>query len=464
MSTTSVTIPEWMNFDEDAAPASAVGEAAAAHLPEVKSHKLYNGEVEIFFEPAPHVYFLYRDGVRVDIDSVTTVLHVIDKSTYLTPWAAKVTLNKLKELMLNPDGSVKDFSTEELLAWFEEARKEHKKELNKAGDIGTLAHNTLEAAITYAIENTGGVVQVCPTVSGDAPNRYEPAPDPQHVIKAQNCVNRAHEWMVAHNVRWIATEYKIYSREYNYTGTGDGDAIIDSCNDRFCRGCQGRVFKDRRAIPDWKSSNQLADSYAYQTAAYLFARLEEDPTLYIPDRWILRLGKEEGDFEAWYLPDEYFEADFEAFLSVRQLYSSLEEIQERRKADRAAFRDRVRAIKKEEREAAEAVEKQQKAEARAALAAAKQEWDDAAAAYYKELRAQKISKPEAEKQRDEKFPKSQRPGAKTDEPTTPVTPEIVIAEHKLSPATPAPKPLPKPTQTVRSSNMTAAPGTWSMKL
>lgn len=466
MSTTE--IPDWMRFDEsdddlnNPIPSSA------------KSYKFYNDTVEIFFDPGPHSYFKFNaEGKREELDSVTTVLSVIDKP-YLKQWAVKLAIESLKSNMLQPDGRIKDFSTEELYAWFEEARYKHKEKLNEAGDIGHIAHNALEDAIQHAIDFTGGVVLNCPQVKDDP---YNPAP-PENLRKAQNCADRAFEWMVAHNVRWLHTERKTYSLEYNYVGTLDGDALIDSCTDRFCKGCRGRVFKDRRAITDWKSSNQLSDGYAYQTAAYQFSHIEEFAELEIPDRWIMRLGKEEGDFEAWYIPCEYFEADINAFLNALSLYRSLDEIQDRRSAEKKEFTAKVRAIKKTEKEAAELIEKVRKADDREALKKAKQTWDADRKTYYKSLRAGKMAPDAAELMAEERFPKANRPGAK--EEATEMSPNGVtlesnqavtntveeqpmarpIQEQKIADWTPI-----KPTYKKETKAVAIAPqGTWSMRL
>lgn len=420
-----MSVPAWMQFDEDTndgegpsapvfAPGSpeALAQAAIEEVHAVKSFSFYDDTITIYFDPGPHVYYRFVEDeegreIRQDIDGVTTVLNVVNKP-FLVPWAAKLVIETLKSLMLNPDGSIKNFSTEDLFTWFDEAKNKHKEKLNEAGDIGSLAHDALEESVKWAIEFNGGVVKSNPVVN---PPQWLNAPE-DNIRKAQNCANVAFDWMIAHNVRWLHTERKIYSREYDYSGTLDGDALIDSCTDRFCKGCRGRVFKNRRAITDWKSSNHLSDTYAYQTAAYQFAHIEEFPDLYIPDRWIMRLGKEEGDFEAWYLPDEYFEADFEAFLAALQLYRSLDEIEGRRRVDKRAFTAFIRAVKKQEREQAEAEEKERKRLAREALKGAKVKWDADRKAFYKELRAQKISPVEAELKTEEKFPKTDRPGAK----------------------------------------------------
>lgn len=417
-----------MKFDQDANGAPLVSTEAP------KSYKFYNDTVEIFFDPGPHTYYKFnKQGVREDIAGVTTVLGKAIDKPFLKVWAVKLAIETLKARMFDATNRLRQFSTEELMTWFKEAKDKHKEELNKAGDIGHLAHNALEKSIQYAIDHTNGVVLERPIV---VPDQYQPA-TPENLTKAQNCADRAFEWMKAHNVRWLHTERKIYSLEYNYSGTLDGDALIDSCSDRFCKGCRGRVFKDRRAITDWKSSNHLSDSYAYQTAAYQFAHIEEFPDLYIPDRWIMRLGKEGGDFEAWYIPSEYFEADFEAFLNALNLYRSLEEIEARRKADKAAFREMVKMVKRAEKEAEEQRVRNEKAVAKEALKQAKVKWDADKKAYYKNLRANGMSTTDAERETEEKFPKSQRPGAKDEaaaEKTTAAPAVSRVADSFIAPA------------------------------
>jgi hypothetical protein len=393
-------------YDEDLEQDSSwLPENPAEELP---SYKFYGGTIEIWFDKIPHIYFKYNDkGERQDIDGVTTVLHVLNKE-YLKPWVAKVTVNKMKELMMTPEGRIKSFSTEELLAWFEEAKREHKNVLDNAGNIGHLAHDAIETSIKHAIANTNGIVQTCPVVVLKEFENYTP----EQVAQAQSCANAAYDWMNAHSVVWMNTEKKVYSREYDYSGTLDGDAFISSCNDRWCKGCRGRVFHQRRAVTDWKTSNQLSTDYCLQTAAYVLAHLEEYEDLVIQDRWIMRLGKEDGKFECQYLPSETFEDDITAFLNVLTTYRSMDKVERRISAENRAFTAFKRSVKKAEKEAAEELEKKQKSEARVALKAAKEDWDQKRKTFYKELRDQKVPKLEAEQQTEAAFPKANRPGAK----------------------------------------------------
>jgi hypothetical protein len=394
--------PSWLVYDED-----LVAGQTSTWLPEetIPSYKFYGGEIEVFFDKVPHIYFKYNaDGEREDIAGVTTVIGKTLNKEYLKPWVAKVTIGKMKELMMTPDGRIRSFSTEELLSWFEEAKKEHTNVLHNAGNIGTLAHDAIEVSIKHAIANTNGVVRESPIVVLKEFDNFTP----EQVQKAQSCATAAYDWMTAHSVVWMNTEKKVYSREYDFSGTLDGDAFVSSCSNPICKGCRGRVFTSRRAITDWKTSNQLSNDYALQTAAYVLAHLEEYEDLVIQDRWIMRLGKEDGKFECWYLPAETFEDDITAFLNVLATYRSMDKIEKRTSAENRKFT----AFKKSIKEAAEELEKKQKSEARAALKAAKEDWDQKRKTFYKALRGQKVPKADAELQTETAFPKANRPGAK----------------------------------------------------
>jgi hypothetical protein len=65
-----------------------------------------------------------------------------------------------------------------------------------------------------------------------------------------------------------------------------------------------------------------------QCAAYQQCEYEEFGKI-IDARWILRIGKTEGDFESWYLPAETFEQDFQAFTYCLQLKRLMRKIEAR---------------------------------------------------------------------------------------------------------------------------------------
>lgn len=284
----------------------------------------YGGEITLRFcsekngKPA-HLYYLETpDGYEL-VKGVTTVCGIIDKSNFLIPWACKMMAEKLLRTFPREDvadGIAEPFQTKtapvpwpQFVQIVDEAKKAHKEKFEDASDVGTAAHQWIEDSIKVAIEFNAGIVEEM--------NEVRPADE-----RAVNCGLAAHKWMLSHNVRWICTEKKIYSRKHKYAGTMDGKALVDSCSNPIC--CP-RLFQDEKSLIDWKSSNNLRTEYLYQTASYQAADQEETGEK-IDSRWVLRLGKELGDFEAWY--ERNFEDDFNTFLACLNLQRAHEAVED----------------------------------------------------------------------------------------------------------------------------------------
>ena len=309
-----------------------------------ESYWFYGHTVELRFNVADHKYYRVEElGNLVEVKGVTTALKNIDKSNALVPWAAKkcaekilrtiplsTEMNEFKELMLAPI-TLTDFTRLVM-----EAKNAHKEILVEAGDIGHLAHKCLEDSIQHAIDHTGGIVHELRNLPEDE--------------KAISAAKAGFVWMQAHNVRWIKTEQKIYSKEHNYAGTMDGKALVDSCNDPAC--CSEQ-FKDSLSIIDWKSSNALHVEYIFQVAgAYCHAEVEEFGED-IQNCFILRLGKNEeeaGKFEPWRVPAKDFPEAFQGFLTCLELGRLLGSTKDRISTQKKGVRDikkQQKALKKE---------------------------------------------------------------------------------------------------------------------
>jgi len=158
--------------------------------------------------------------------------------------------------------------------------------------------------------------------------------------------------------------------------------LVDSCDNPAC--CPV-AFKDRFSNVDWKSSNYLYIEYILQGAAYTSAYNEEKfhewanretvgiAPEFITDRWVIRLGKEDADFDPWHCEEGTFEQDFSAFLNALALKNSIEAIETRMDAYTDARRAAVRQIKKAVKEADKNAAKEKKAEEKAAAKLAKKE-------------------------------------------------------------------------------------------
>jgi hypothetical protein len=282
---------------------------------------LYNGAVTIKFSSADHLYFIEVDGVRYMVPSVTNVLAIIHKPA-LVQWSANATVEYLRECV-NPkylwDGSgtyvvpISEF--EQLL---QEARFNFRKISKTATDIGTMAHEWLEAYLKAKINNHLS---------------FEPIPIPESE-KAWNCVQAALEWFEKHKFRPVSSERKIYSRQYNYAGTKDWDGYITGCGDPACCPFEGERF----VLGDFKSSKNIYQEYRVQLAAYRHASEEEFPDAKYAACVVMRLDKEGNGVETLTIMPEDFEDDFDAFLGAQAMYNWEKQIDLDNRMKKAALR------------------------------------------------------------------------------------------------------------------------------
>lgn len=292
-----------------------------------EEYRFYNDEVILRYDPKDHIYLLVTPEGLVRQDGVTTICHIVDKSNVLIPWACKMMAQKLQYLV-NPvvgdAGQVIVISQEEFAKAINEAKTAHKDKLEDAGEVGHAAHGWIEQHIKNLLNaDIDGDIELA--------EAYEKIDQ-----RAQSCCTAALLWISRHNVRWIHTEKKIYSRDYEYAGTMDGLAHVDSCDNPEC--CPV-PFKDKLSVIDWKTSNYLYIEYILQTAAYKQAYQEEFGTQ-IEDIWVIRLGKEDGEFQAWHVPPVVQTFGWIAFLDALNLSRSMQDLE-----------DSLQAIKNEKRAA-----------------------------------------------------------------------------------------------------------------
>lgn len=279
----------------------------------------YGGTEKLRFSPSKWLWV--REDVEdklEELNGVTNVVKVVDKSAALMPWAVRKAMQKLRALAieqhLGPDGCIQMFEAE-LDKIIAEAKLADKEELEQAGSTGSDAHGWIEQLIKAIL-------------SGNANRELEVLAKLPEDERASNACCGAVEWSVKHNVRYISTERKVYSREHRFAGTMDGLALIDSCEDKLC--CP-HAFTDRLSIVDWKTSNYLYTTYLLQASgAYRHAFMEEFPDQKVEDVWILRLDKETGDFDPWHVEgEEAAKQDWEGFLNALNLVRSLKSIDAR---------------------------------------------------------------------------------------------------------------------------------------
>jgi hypothetical protein len=288
----------------------------------------YEGTITLVYDKALHAY--YREtpaGERIMVSGVTSITGMVDKSAALTQWAANETTNYLRHKLFVGPEDVVSLTGNQLLTMLDEARYNFKLIQKLALDTGKIAHSWLECKIKAMMENL-------------AFNANLPEDE-----KAANCIKAAVEWMDKHHFAPIESERKIYSREYDYSGTLDWVAFIQACGGPMC--CpftEGRIL---RVLGDFKSSKRLYDDMRLQLGAYKYARQEEIPDQPIEACVILRLGKEDGAFEPMWLADEEdYEADFQGFLGAMGTYNWMRQIGLQRRYIAAKKRALVAAAKK----------------------------------------------------------------------------------------------------------------------
>jgi hypothetical protein len=253
----------------------------------------------------------------------------LDKSHYLKPWTAKVTIEKLLRIMPTEEDEtgqklVSSISWPEFEQIALNAKLAHTEHFEEAGNLGKEAHEIIENHIKTAIANNNGVIP------WDVDFKCVGIDE-----RIANAVKAALDWINQHQVTFLKTEHKVYSRQWHFAGTMDALARVHACTRPEC--CP-KDFHNETAILDWKTSNQLSNDYLLQTAAYLQSEVEEFGVP-INHRYILRLGKEDAKFEPWHLGPETFEADFQAFTMCLQLKRAMRKIESRmseHKKDRTA--------------------------------------------------------------------------------------------------------------------------------
>jgi len=285
------------------------------------------GEAYFFYEDTEQLRFdrkkwkwhrVSENGSFEPLYGVTSIVKIIDKSEALMGWAKKMAMAKLRRLMIERAGQGSEDAQMRLFIGeldqiIAESKKADEEELDKAGDTGHSAHDWIEQYIKSVLKN-------------DEARKLELLAKFPVDERAANCCIAVISWMADHNVRWCCTERKVFSRKHRYAGTMDGLAVIDSCSDPNC--CR-ESFKDRLSIVDWKTSNYLYIEYLYQTAAYQQA-YEEETGEAIEDRWVVRLGKENAEFDPWHCAGRaLFTEDWEGYLACLTLYQNVERTEDR---------------------------------------------------------------------------------------------------------------------------------------
>lgn len=239
---------------------------------------LYNGEVQIYFDDLRHRYTL-EDGT--DIISVTHALDIVSKPQ-LIPWAANMAADSIAAT-LKPGVSYDEL---EIKAMVETARKAHYQKKSDAATIGVFVHDF-----------------VSKTIKGENP----PVPVNEQLREA---CGKFLNWVEKHNVKFLASEQVVYSREFNFVGTLDFICKID--NSLY--------------IGDLKTSSGIWETYKIQPAAYRFARTEEFSNEKYIGQLIVRIGKDGTTEIKIFEGDDNYNQLFDSFKNALDLTRAMEKV------------------------------------------------------------------------------------------------------------------------------------------
>ncbi len=257
--------------------------------------KMYNDEVEVSYRQGKHTYTVRdpKNGVDGLVPSVTQILSVLDKSGPLVGWATRCGANYIRSrFKANEEWWPSQAEIDELA---EGVRSAHRKVSKAARDIGSEAHDWVAS---YLAAQAGD--EDIPVLPEDLP--------------VLNCCRAAKAWLDSVKLRPIAIEEIVYSRRHGYIGTADAAGGLVE-------------IEGRPAIIDWKSSKGLYNEYRFQLAAYKCA-YEEMTKLEGLGRYVVKLGKEDGEFEVFRLADADYEADLAAFLGLMPAAKRLKELKQ----------------------------------------------------------------------------------------------------------------------------------------
>lgn len=303
--------------------------------------KMYDGKVELMFQPGRHRYNVSIPSqgiVQQYVPSVTTIVGIKDKSGALTQWAANCATLFVREKTAEHIESVLHSMPPDqrnpsaimipqgaLDKWLDGARFNFRNVKQAAADIGTMAHEYLHAHMLFV--HFGSPQPERPKVTDEMNDEQR-----SQIRKANNCIDAALGWISEHHVVPVKMESQIYSCQYGYAGTQDWKWKVDG---ELCNG-------------DFKSSKAIYDEVWLQLAAYKQAEQEMNPGEKIEASWCLKLGKEDGDFEAVRRDNSHFAADLMGFIGLLGCWKWIQ-IQEGKTLPLALSRSTLRSRRRRRR-------------------------------------------------------------------------------------------------------------------
>ena len=259
----------------------------------VKTVALYDGSINIAFSPnARNRYMVMEDGHSPV--GCTTILQSLAKPG-LALWPMYESIAWLKAHPEDYDG----------------AEKAYLIKSDKGKDVGTEVHDAIEKWLI----NIQNAVTLSRSILADK--------------QAEKAVMAFTNWYVSHgsgNIKVLATEQIIYSKQYDYAGTYDALLEIDG----------------KAVLCDMKTTNTsrtaplgIYPEYLLQLGGYSLAHHEENPEQQIDDLMIIRVGKDGvlntlRASELGFIPS-FLEDAFKSVVSTYKFLTPLSKVLQERK-------------------------------------------------------------------------------------------------------------------------------------
>ncbi len=204
-----------------------------------------------------------KDGAEWRLRSVTSILGVLNKEA-LIQWAVDQAMDDLRATLVPGDDGIIHVTPDGLEAILAQARMAHYRTKTEAANLGTIAHDYVEAFLRTGQEQDMS--------DQDA--------------RVANCYDLFRRWWDQAGLSVIQTELMVYHAPLGYAGQLDFLAAD----------AQGNPV-----LVDWKTSKSVYWNYNLQVVAYAKA-LREMGRGTVSAMRIVRIGREDAEFEVHEVP------------------------------------------------------------------------------------------------------------------------------------------------------------------
>ena len=239
---------------------------------------MYQGEIELVFDERKHVYSVADKNV----ESVTGILKIVDKSGPLMWWAVGQAIDHIDRYCRDNDYTDAAFDEVSWKTMLHDAQRAYMGQSGKAATVGTLVHDWIQRWFEGSI------------------------PQMPRNPQMQASIESFLEWARDNEVTAINTEFKVYSREHGYAGTCDFDGMIAG----------------ERCLADWKTGKAIYPEFPLQLIGYKMAK-EEETNIKYDARWAVVLPKDGGKVKTQRYGPETDELHKQGFLGALSLLRAI---------------------------------------------------------------------------------------------------------------------------------------------